>query len=123
MVDGEAMVMMIAMISSNSPSRQGARMDFLVPNCGMWWWRRNGTLSVKTSTPPEFLGEEATYRQRGRPRGQPRWPHHPQARPGLARVARWCGPLVALLRLVFWLHESSGEIGFLAYFSGFFCDS
>ena len=26
----------------------------------------------------------------------------------------------APLRLVFWLRESSGEIGFLAYFSGFF---
>ena len=30
MVDGEAAVMMMAMISSNSPSRQGARMEFLV---------------------------------------------------------------------------------------------
>jgi hypothetical protein len=31
MVDGEASVMM-TMISSESPSRQGARMEFLVPN-------------------------------------------------------------------------------------------
>ena len=30
MVDGEASVMMMAMISSNSPSRQGARTEFLV---------------------------------------------------------------------------------------------
>jgi hypothetical protein len=24
----------------------------------------------------------------------PRWPHHPQARPRVARAARWCGPLM-----------------------------
>ena len=30
MVDGETSVMMMAMISSNSPSRQSARMEFLV---------------------------------------------------------------------------------------------
>jgi hypothetical protein len=30
MVDGEASVMMMAMISSNSPSWQGARTEFLV---------------------------------------------------------------------------------------------
>jgi hypothetical protein len=35
MVDGEASVMMMmAMISSKSPSWQGARMEFLVPNHG-----------------------------------------------------------------------------------------
>jgi hypothetical protein len=44
----------------------------------------------------------------------------PQVRPALARVARWCGPLVARLRLVFWLHESSGKIGVLRYFLGIF---
>src|SRR5215216_3159388 len=104
MVDGEAMVMMMVMISSNSPSRQGARTEFLVPNYGIWWWGRSGTLSGKTSNPPWFLGQEATYRRRGRPRGQPRRPHHPQAQPGLAHATRWCGPLVALLHLVFWLH-------------------
>ena len=34
MVDGEASVMMMAMISSNSPSRQGARTEFLNPEIG-----------------------------------------------------------------------------------------
>ena len=34
MVDGEVSVMMMAMISSNSPSRQGAKMEFLVPGLG-----------------------------------------------------------------------------------------
>jgi hypothetical protein len=36
MVVGEASVMMMAMISSNFPSRQGARTEFLVPNWGFW---------------------------------------------------------------------------------------
>ena len=34
MVDGEASVMMMAMISSKSPSRQGARTEFLVAETG-----------------------------------------------------------------------------------------
>ena len=34
MVDVETSVMMMAMISSNSPSRQGARTEFLVPGLG-----------------------------------------------------------------------------------------
>jgi hypothetical protein len=55
MVDGEASVMMMAMISSNSSSRQGARTEFLVPNWGFWWWRSRGTLSGKKSDPPLFL--------------------------------------------------------------------
>ena len=34
MVDGEASVMMMEMISSDSPSRQGARTEFLNPEIG-----------------------------------------------------------------------------------------
>ena len=34
MVDGEALVMMMATISSNSPSQQGARTVFLTPGRG-----------------------------------------------------------------------------------------
>ena len=34
MVDGEASVMAMAMISSKSPSRQGARTELLVPELG-----------------------------------------------------------------------------------------
>jgi hypothetical protein len=56
MVDGEALVMMMAMISSNSPSRQGARIEFLVPSRGFWWWRRSGTLYGENVEPPLFLG-------------------------------------------------------------------
>ena len=33
---------------------------------------------------------------------------------------RGCGPLRPPLRLMLWIRESSGEIGFLAYFPGFF---
>src|SRR4051812_12448016 len=80
MVNGEASVMMMAMISSKSVSRQGARTEFLVPNRRSWWWRRNGTLSGKTSNPPWFLGQEDLSRRRGRLRGCPRWTHPLQAR-------------------------------------------
>jgi hypothetical protein len=34
MVDGGASVVMVMKISSKSPSRQGAKMEFLVPNRG-----------------------------------------------------------------------------------------
>jgi hypothetical protein len=34
MVDGETLVMMMTMISSKSPSQQGARTEFLHPNHG-----------------------------------------------------------------------------------------
>ena len=65
MVDGEASVMMMAMISSNSPSRQGARTEFLVADWGFWW--RLGTLSGKRSNPPVFLGHrQYVVRRRGR---------------------------------------------------------
>jgi hypothetical protein len=57
MVDGEASVMMMAMISSDTPSRQGARMEFLVPNRSFWWWRRSGTLSGKNAKNLMFSGQ------------------------------------------------------------------
>jgi hypothetical protein len=57
MVDGEASVMMMVMISSNTPSRQCARIEFLVPNYGFWWWRHIGTLSGKNAEPLVFSGQ------------------------------------------------------------------
>jgi hypothetical protein len=57
MVDGEASVMMMAMISSNSLSRQDARTEFLVPNRSFWWWQRSRTLSGKNAEPPLFLAQ------------------------------------------------------------------
>jgi hypothetical protein len=39
-----------------SVAMQGARTEFLVPNRGIWWWRRSGTLSRKNTEPPMFSG-------------------------------------------------------------------
>jgi hypothetical protein len=58
MVDGETSVMIMAMISSKSLSRQGAKIEFLVPNRSFWWWRHNRTLSGKNAEPPIFLGQK-----------------------------------------------------------------
>jgi hypothetical protein len=82
MVDGETSVMMMAMISSKSPSRQGARMEFLVLNRGFWWWQHNGTLSGKNAEPPMFSGHRVYV---GGRRGQgDGWGSHTTPWPGLA---------------------------------------
>jgi hypothetical protein len=120
MVDGETSVMMMMKSSSNSPSRQGARTEFLILNHGFWWWRCNGTLSGKNAEPLDIFRSEGICRWKEWSR---RWlgrPHHPLVWPGLARATRWCGALLAPLRLVLWLRGSSGKIGFLQYFPGFF---
>jgi hypothetical protein len=57
MVDGETSVMMMKKIFSKSPSRQGARTEFLIPNHGFRWWRRSGTLSGKNAKPPIVSGQ------------------------------------------------------------------
>jgi hypothetical protein len=72
---------------------------------------------------PDVFRSEAICRRKGGSRRWLRQTHHPQARPGLARATRWCGPLVAPLRLLFWLRESSGKIGTLRYFPGIFPES
>jgi hypothetical protein len=61
MVDGE----MSVMISSNTLSQQGARMEFLVPNHSFWWWWRSGTLSGKNAKPPMFSGQRVYVGERG----------------------------------------------------------
>jgi hypothetical protein len=55
MVDGEAAVMMMAMISSNSPSRQGARTEFLIPEIGFSMAAELGMFSGKSDEPPEVF--------------------------------------------------------------------
>ena len=45
LVDEEASVMMMAMISSNSPSRQSARTEFLVPEIGFAMAAAYGSVS------------------------------------------------------------------------------
>jgi hypothetical protein len=72
MVDGETSVMMVMKISSKSPSRQGARTEFLVPNRGFCWRWRSGSLSGKNAEPPMFSGQrvyEGGRRGRGDGRG------------------------------------------------------
>jgi hypothetical protein len=81
MVDGETSVMMMVMISSKSPSRQGTRTEFLVLNRGFWWWRRSGTLSGKNAKPFRVFVMETLYRRRGEVRGQPGPTHHRVACP------------------------------------------
>jgi hypothetical protein len=58
MVDGEASVMMMVMSSSNSPSQQGARTEFLVLNWGLCG---GGTaeLSLEKVRPPSILRSRA----------------------------------------------------------------
>jgi hypothetical protein len=81
-VDGETSVMMMAMISSNTPCRRGARTEFLVPNRGFWWWRRSGTLSRKNAQPPMFSGQRHYVGER---RGQgDGWGDHTTPWRGLA---------------------------------------
>ena len=59
MVDEEASVMMMAVISSNSPSRQGARTEFLVPGLGFLVAAEQRNSFWKNVEPPLFLGSEA----------------------------------------------------------------
>jgi hypothetical protein len=73
----------------------------------------------KHQTPDIFRSKGICRRKEGSRRWLGR-PHHPLARPGLARTTRWCGALLAPLRLVFWLRGPFGKIGFLQYFPGFF---
>jgi hypothetical protein len=71
MVDGETSVMMVMKISSKSQSWQGARTEFLVPNRGFWWRRRNGSLSGKNVEPPLLLGQRVYVGgRRGRGNGR-----------------------------------------------------
>jgi hypothetical protein len=71
MIDGEMSVMMVIKISSKSPSRQGARTELLVPNCGFRWWRRSGSLSGKNTKPPLLSGQRVYVGgRRGRGDGQ-----------------------------------------------------
>jgi hypothetical protein len=120
MVDGETSVMMMAMISSKSLSRQSARTEFF---CSESWFlvvaAQWNSIRKKRRTPDVFRSEDICRWKEGSRRWLG-WPHHPLARPGLARATRWCEPLVAPLRLIFWLRVSSGKIETLRYFSEFF---
>ena len=58
MVDGEALVMTMATISSESPSRQGARTEFLSPELGFLVAAEFGSVSGKILRGASFLGRE-----------------------------------------------------------------
>ena len=105
MVDGEASVMMTAMISSNPPSRQGARTEFLVAETESLSLAAKRNSSLENVEPPDVFRLRGICSLKEGSRGARRRPHHPQAR----RQAR-CGPPVGLLRSVFWLRGSSGKI-------------
>jgi hypothetical protein len=72
----------------------------------------------KRWTPAPFRSE-GICRRKERSRRWPRRPHNRWARSGQGRAPWLCGGLPAPLHLVFWLRGSSGEIGFLQYFTGF----
>src|SRR4051812_15980260 len=97
MFDVEALVMMMAMISSISPSRQGARMEFLVPGIGFLVVAAQRTCFAKSSEPPRDFTSRRSYRRKGRPRRCRRWPDATQVRPGLDRAGVVSGPLRGLL--------------------------
>src|SRR3954465_14024529 len=119
MVDVETLVMMMAMISSISPSRQGARTEFLVPGIGFLVVASQRTCFAKSSEPPRYFSSRRSYRRKGRPRRCQRRPDATQAQPGLGPrlgpVWPTPGPSAPLLLApwVFW------EKGLLVYFPGF----
>ena len=123
MVDGEASVMMMAMISSKSPSRQSARTEFLVPELGFRVVTAQRNFSLENFEPPVSLRLRGICMREGRPR---RWlgrPHHPQARPGpgprlgLVWATQWSSPSQLLAPWVFWQNRIFG------IFSGIFPES
>ena len=71
MVDGEVSVMMMAMISSNSPSRQGARMEFLVPGLGFLVAAMQRNSFVEKRHPPLCLRFGAFISSGGEVEGVP----------------------------------------------------
>ena len=58
-VDGEALAMTMAMISSDYASREGARTEFLNPEIGFSMAAKLRNSFWKTSKPPRFLGHGA----------------------------------------------------------------
>ena len=71
MVDGEASVMMMAMISSNSPSRQGARMELLVPGLGFLVVATQRNSFVEKRRPPLVFRSGAFIQSEGEVEGAP----------------------------------------------------
>ena len=77
MVDGEASMMMMAMITSNSPSRQGARTEFLVAELGFLSLAAKRNSLWKTLNPLMFFRSQEICSPKVRSRGARRRPHQP----------------------------------------------
>jgi hypothetical protein len=91
-----------------------------------WFWiavsddaAQRKSIWEKRQTPDSFRSKGICRRKRGS-RRRLGWSHHPWARLGLGRAPWWWACLPAPFRLVFWLRGSSGKIGILQYFPGFF---
>src|SRR3954468_1893856 len=115
MVDVEALVMMMGMISSVSPSRQGARTEFLVPGIGFLVVAAQRTYFAKISEPPRDFSSRRSYRRKGRPRRCRRRPDASQARPGLCPFLGPVWPTLGPSAPLLLVRESSGKIGPLVY--------
>ena len=120
MVDGEAVMMMMVMISSESPSRQGVRTELLIPVLGFSVAAERGCVSRKNDGLPDVFRSEAFSSPKGSAGGHTGGPHHPWARQGHTRALGACGAPVHPPRFVFWLRGSSGKIGFMELFLEFF---
>ena len=76
LVDVEALAVMAAMISSNSPSRQGARTEFLTPGRGFAMAAEFCKGFVKSVDSPDVFRSRGLSSREGVARGCPRPPHH-----------------------------------------------
>ena len=81
MVDGEVLVMMMATISSKSPSRQGARTEFLTPGIGFAMAAEFHKGFVKSDYSPDVFRSRGLTSREWVARGCPRPPNHVVARP------------------------------------------
>ena len=114
LVDGEASVVMMAVISSNSLSRRSARTEFLVPETEFRdvaaFWRVSGDFDFV----PRVFRSKPLSSPEGGVGGQPRGPHNRAARPppGPRRLSVW-GPrastwLALLAPSIFWKNKTFG---------------
>jgi hypothetical protein len=107
MVDGEAVVMTMVMISSESPSRQGARTELLIPGIEIAAAAERGCVSRNMVEPPSIFRSRAIYSPKGSVGGRPRWPRHtwarphPQPRPAMAWLPGVASPTPLLAPWVF----------------------
>ena len=65
MVDGEAVMMTMVMISSKSPSRQGARTELLIPRIEIAAAAKRGCVSRNMTNPPSIFRSRALCSPKG----------------------------------------------------------